>query len=402
MDDEGEDFVEIPDDNEGVPMESDSDYEETEEEKMAQFEDIQENATMIFDRHNDSVFCSRTSPNGEMIASGGQDDRGFIFDRNGELYMALFGHKESVVSIDWNVDGSLLASGDMSGLVKIWDVQKKKSIIEFEEEEIECIKFHPTFKKYILVCQADGNSYFYSISDGNFKILVGSTGVRCISAEFLASGKEVIVLYQDSSLRIFDIKSTNMVSSLSLRTQLGEAICFDLTNDNKTILVGSSSGHISVVNCDSSFNLKVTETIDTDQSKETKNEDELVESHPIECIKIWKDGEKSQFNSLFAVASLSGFVYIYEKNRIRLKLLHPDRVNGVLFCPGVDVPRVLSSCLDGKLRIWDCRNGDLLITLHGHQDSILDLSITDMYVTSSSDDNTVRLWDLKELSENKA
>ena len=48
---------------------------------------------MIFDRHNDSVFCSRTSPNGEMIASGGQDDRGFIFDRNGELYMALFGHK---------------------------------------------------------------------------------------------------------------------------------------------------------------------------------------------------------------------------------------------------------------------------------------------------------------------
>ena len=103
---------------------------------------------------------------------------------------------ESVVSIDWNVDGSLLASGDMSGLVKIWDVQKKKSIIEFEEEEIEFIKFHPTFKKYILVCQADGNSYFYSISDGNFKILVGSTGVRCISAEFLASGKEVIVLYQ--------------------------------------------------------------------------------------------------------------------------------------------------------------------------------------------------------------
>ena len=46
MDDEGEDFVEIPDDNEGVPMESDSDYEETEEEKMAQFEDIQENGNM--------------------------------------------------------------------------------------------------------------------------------------------------------------------------------------------------------------------------------------------------------------------------------------------------------------------------------------------------------------------
>merc|ERR1711990_53962 len=161
---EGEDYVEIEDENQTAPMESDSDYEETEEEKRAQFEDIQENATMIFDRHSDAVFCSKTSPNGELIASGGQDDRGFIFDRNGELHMALFGHKESVVSIDWNSDGTLLASGDMSGLVKVWNVRQKKSIAQFEEEEVEFIKFHPTFKQYLLVCQVDGNCYFYSIA----------------------------------------------------------------------------------------------------------------------------------------------------------------------------------------------------------------------------------------------
>ena len=48
---------------------------------------------MIFDRHTKSVFCSKPSPNGDLFASGGEDDRGFIFDRQGELYMALFGHK---------------------------------------------------------------------------------------------------------------------------------------------------------------------------------------------------------------------------------------------------------------------------------------------------------------------
>ena len=48
---------------------------------------------MIFDRHTKSVFCSKPSPNGNLFASGGEDDRGFIFDRQGELYMALFGHK---------------------------------------------------------------------------------------------------------------------------------------------------------------------------------------------------------------------------------------------------------------------------------------------------------------------
>ena len=50
-------------------------------------------ATMIFDRHTKSVFCSKPSPNGDLFGSGGEDDRGFIFDRQGELYMALFGHK---------------------------------------------------------------------------------------------------------------------------------------------------------------------------------------------------------------------------------------------------------------------------------------------------------------------
>ena len=50
-------------------------------------------ATMIFDRHQDAVFCSRVSPNGEFIASGGQDDRGFVYTPQGDLVLALFGHK---------------------------------------------------------------------------------------------------------------------------------------------------------------------------------------------------------------------------------------------------------------------------------------------------------------------
>ena len=52
---------------------------------------------MIFDRHTKSVFCSKPSPNGDLIASGGEDDRGFVFDRMGELYMALFGHKGNLM-----------------------------------------------------------------------------------------------------------------------------------------------------------------------------------------------------------------------------------------------------------------------------------------------------------------
>ena len=77
---------------------------------------------------------------------------------------------ESVVSVSWNKDSTLLASADLSGLIKVWDINEKKSVIQFEEEEIEFVKFHPLHGKYLLAAQSDGNCYFYSCSDGNFKV----------------------------------------------------------------------------------------------------------------------------------------------------------------------------------------------------------------------------------------
>ena len=77
---------------------------------------------------------------------------------------------ESVVSVSWSCDSSLLASADLSGLIKVWHVANKKCKIEFAEEEVEFIKFHPLHKSYLLAAQTDGNCYFYSCNDGNFKV----------------------------------------------------------------------------------------------------------------------------------------------------------------------------------------------------------------------------------------
>ena len=81
---------------------------------------------------------------------------------------------DSVVSIDWNKDGTLLASADMAGLIKIWNIKEKKSIMDLEEDELEFISFHPALDKkgnsYLLAAQTDGNCYFYSIKDGSFQV----------------------------------------------------------------------------------------------------------------------------------------------------------------------------------------------------------------------------------------
>jgi len=380
--DETEDFVAVEDGDEQEPMsDDDSETEETEEERRMQYGFEIEHATMIFDRHKDAVFTSRTSPNGKFIATGGQDDCGFVFDLEGNLIMAFFGHKESVTSVGWNSDSTLVASGDLGGIVKVWNVETKKCVFDCDEGELEFVQFHPQAKNVLMVALSEGNMYLYNIKDGDFKLFAGPTGVPCKSGHFTTGGRQYLMAYEDGSLRWFDLKSTNMISTIQCK--LNEAICMQPCPDESFCLVGSAEGQVETVSMKNGT-LKSVGQIKMEEKEETH--------HPVEAIDFHPSGD------MFAIASLSGFAYVYEKQRLRLKLLHPDGVNGVKFCPG-NKPRIITSCLDGKLKIWDCRNGDELITLHGHAEAILDLALENYACTTSSDDHTVRYWDLAELEE---
>ena len=145
----------------------------------------------------------------------------------------------------------------------------------------------------------------------------------------------------------------------------------DISPDRSSVVIGSASGQLCVVSIDSNYQLKRLEVIETDEEKlnGTKMEDDE-DAHPIEVVKFWQN-TSTTLGQLFIAGSLNGFVYVYENTgKLRLKLLHPDGVNGLIFAPG-DVPRFVSACFDGRLRIWDCRNGQPLCELAGHKVSNL-------------------------------
>ena len=158
-----------------------------------------------------------------------------------------------------------------------------------------------------------------------------------------------------------------MTSSVSCQRKIGESICMDISPDRSSVVIGSASGQLCVVSIDSNYQLKRLEVIETDEEKlnGTKMEDDE-DAHPIEVVKFWQN-TSTTLGQLFIAGSLNGFVYVYENTgKLRLKLLHPDGVNGLIFAPG-DVPRFVSACFDGRLRIWDCRNGQPLCELAGHK-----------------------------------
>lgn len=47
------------------------------------------------------------------------------------------GHKDSVTCAAFSCDSKLVASGDMSGLIKVWRVESKEEIWSFEVGDLE-------------------------------------------------------------------------------------------------------------------------------------------------------------------------------------------------------------------------------------------------------------------------
>lgn len=53
------------------------------------------------------------------------------------LPLASTGHKDSVTCATFSHDSSLVATGDMGGLIKVWKVESKEEIWSFEVGDLE-------------------------------------------------------------------------------------------------------------------------------------------------------------------------------------------------------------------------------------------------------------------------
>jgi ribosome assembly protein SQT1 len=132
--DEGEEFIteddilaEVNDDGDHPMDDDEEDGEEEEEDMLGDMPEgssshVEDNSLQHFTAHQGSVFSVSGHPTQQpLVASGGEDDLGFIWDiTDGEIIVKLTGHTDSVTSTAWSTDGEMIATGGMDGKVRIW------------------------------------------------------------------------------------------------------------------------------------------------------------------------------------------------------------------------------------------------------------------------------------------
>uniref|UniRef100_A0AAQ6A213 Angio-associated migratory cell protein n=1 Tax=Amphiprion ocellaris TaxID=80972 RepID=A0AAQ6A213_AMPOC len=352
-----EDAGNADDDNEGW---------ETEDEMEAEAE--QDDSELTFSRHTGSVFCVTLDPaTNSMAVTGGEDDKAYVWRvSDGEVLLECTGHKDSVTCAVFSHDSSLVASGDMSGMIKVWKVETKEEIWSFEVGDLEWLEWHPC-APVLLAGTNDGSVWMWKIPAGDCKTFQ-SPACQATSGKVLPDGKRAVVGYEDGTVRVWDLKQGNSIHVIKGQDgHQGALTCLACNKDGSLVLTGSVDGSAKLINT-------TTGKVMTRWQAEERRSVYLAESN--------------SFLPLIAVAYLDGTLAIYDLSTqvLRHRCQHEA---GIVHLQWEDSSSVVSTCcLDGALRLWDARSGNMVSEYRGHTAEILDFTINreaTLAVTASGD-----------------
>ncbi|XDV35108.1 hypothetical protein PO909_005135, partial [Leuciscus waleckii] len=340
--------------------EDDEDDDDDDDEEM---ESQQDDSELTFSKHTGSVFCVSLDPVSNTLAvTGGEDDRAFVWSVcDGELLFECTGHKDSVTCVSFSWDSRLVASGDMSGLIKVWNVENKQEIWSFEVGDLEWLEWH-SCAPVLLAGSADGNVWMWKIPSGECKTFPGPS-CQSTSGKILPDGKRVIVGYEDGSLRLWDLKQGNALCVIKGPDgHQGPLTALACNKEGTLVLTGSVDGQAKLINTSTgkvlcSFSSENTEAKDSMQEQE---------SNSVESVGF------CNVLPLVAVAYLDGTLAIYDMNSQSLRHRCKHEV-GLVHLQWEEASAVVSTCnLAGVVTLWDARSGMLMSEYRGHTAEILD------------------------------
>ena len=160
--------------------------------------------------HNGKVNAVAWSPNGNILATGGQDGTVRLWNPNsGVNFAVLRGHTRAVTSVTFSSDGRTLASGSAAGDIRFWDVNTQRQlrrIYVWGTNHIKDIEFHPSQPQTLAIGLFTG-----------IEIVNSSTGERiqefgsgyCYDISFHSAGKLLASAYRDSTVGIYKLVTAN-------------------------------------------------------------------------------------------------------------------------------------------------------------------------------------------------
>ncbi len=285
--------------------------------------------------HNWHVTCVAFSPNGQFLASGSRDQTIRIWQvATGETVKQLVGHLDGIEILKYNANGQFLASGSRDQTIRIWDVSSGE--VEYQLEGhydwICAIAFHP-----------------------QENLLASAAGV------------------EDKIIRLWDLNLGTEIASLEGHWNGVCAIAF--VPESVYICSGSYDHTLRLWNWHTG----------SEQGKWHKN------TNWVYALTCSPDGRYLASGGNDCLIHLWDSV---QNRRVGLWAGHNGFISSLAFSP--DGKLLASGSWDQSLRIWAIPSGKLVREIRGHQDVVKSLAFSShqRFLVSGSWDQTLRVWDL--------
>jgi WD40 repeat protein len=302
--------------------------------------------------HTDLVVTVAYCPDGDHVASGGQDGTVRIWNREtGREVRALANHFQGVSSIAFSPDGRILASGTVDfvnyepGEVKLWDWRTGQELLTLKaDERVLDVAFSPGGKARLATANGNGNVNVWEIEDTQGGVTVSKEPLTLSHSDSVES----ISFSPDGRY----LACATGISYINVSAKPGDVVVWDLTSASK---YATLRGHEAAV-----------------ASVEFSPDGTRIASGSYDrTIKLWDFATKQEIHTLRG---------------------HAHFVGTVAFSPQGN--RIASASEDGSVKVWNVDSGRELFTIRGHVGPVEGVAFSlDGKELASGNENGVKLWD---------
>jgi len=304
----------------------------------------------IFREHSAPLWAVQFSPDGNFIASGSIDSTVKIWRREDGRVVQNLKQPMGITALAYSPDGKTIATGSYDATVRLWQVESGLllKILQGHAGTVWSVAFSPDGKT-IASCGEDKTVRLWNNQTGALVNTIKAHGLNVWKVRFTPAGDHLVSSSFDRTIKVWNVADGSLLKTLEGHTEA--VVGLAISPDGKLLASGSDDKTIRIWN------------LATGQS-----------------IKTLENGDGHVYTVAFSP----------DGKRLISGSRDKDNVGEIFqnFFGDSEASKGIS------MRLWDVATGELLESLAGHANDVMDVcySPDGNWIASASEDKTVCLW----------